>query len=529
MLLEKMSNELSSRKMAEMPIGKLIFVMSVPAMISMLVQALYNVVDSLFVARYTNAALSALATPQAALEAVTIAFPMQTLIIAFSVGIGVGAGACISRLLGQKLNKQATEVAQHGILLALCGAVLFVIIGLTLPRYFMELYSSVPEIVDMGTSYLQVLMCCSVFVFIEQVCNKILQSTGNMRIPMITQLIGAVTNIVLDPLFIFGIWIFPEWGVLGAAVATVIGQGCAMLFCLSQFIFRKQEVRIGPKGFRFNLHHIGIILKIGLPTTIMNAIASLTTSVLNVIIKAYRNAITVLGIYFKLQSFVFMPTFGLMQGVLPILSYNYGYNSPQRFKKTFLTAVSIALIFETVGLILFMSLAPQLMTMFGSGGEMTALGAKCLRIISISFIFAAFGITLTTGYQSLNSGLGSLGISLTRQVLFLIPIAYLMEKAVGLVGVWYAYPMAEVLNLIIFIPLGIRLYKSRFAALKGATVATGATGATESDGAEDIARSEGEDKADDTDNAGEVGDVFFADTAKDADGGESGRKGDGTD
>ena len=454
--------ELKSKKMAEMPITKLIFNMSLPAILSMLVQALYNVVDSMYLARYSTPALEAAGMATAALDAVSIAFPLQTLIIAFSIGVGVGTNAFLSRLLGAKMNEEASEVARTGIVMAIVIAAVFVALGAFLSRPFMRMFTSEQVVQDMGTSYLTVVLCVSVFAFSEITLNKILQATGNMIVPMFSQLAGALTNIVLDPFLIFGMWIFPEMGITGAAVATVTGQAVAFLVSLSAFVFRKQDVSLNLKGFRFRSKYVLGILKIGLPAMVMNAIMSVTTALMNLIIKGYKYAITVLGIYFKAESFVFMPVFGLMQGALPVMSYNYGANNADRFKKAFKVTLVIACSFMTAGLVLFMFFPGVIMGAFNASGEMADVGVMALRLIALCFIPAAVGITVSTGYQALNNGFAALMMSLTRQLILLIPLAFVLERIFGLYGAFASYCIAEFISVGLFTPLFIKSRKQAF-------------------------------------------------------------------
>ena len=449
-----MSNELVSKKMGEMPVGRLLFKMSVPAIISMLVQSLYNVVDSVFVSMYDPDAL----------EAVSIAYPMQMLIVAFAIGVGIGSNAQISRKLGEGDREGASKTAKNGLFLSLVCAFLFVIIGLSLSKWFISLFTGNDKIISYGTQYLTIVSAVSIGCFVEICCSKTLQATGNMKIPMISQLIGALTNIILDPIFIFG-WAFvPEMGAAGAAIATVTGQIFAMIFVLTVLYTKKHDVNMSLKGFRPDRESVAGICKIGFPVMVMNAVGSFTTMIMNAIIAGYNNAITILGIYFKLQSFVFMPVFGLTQGLLPILSYNYGADNKKRYYSAFKLAVMCVFMIMVLGVAIFHIFPGALLAMFNPKPDMVENGIYALRIISLCFIPAAFGITFTTALQSVAYGKTSLLMSLFRQVIILIPAGALLASLYGLAGVWFCYPLAEIITIAIFIPITFRCINKVFAA-----------------------------------------------------------------
>ncbi len=448
-----MKDALLSKKMGEMPVGKLLFKMSVPAIISMFVQSLYNVVDSIFVSVYDPDAM----------EAVSIAYPMQMLIVAFAVGVGIGANAQISRKLGEGDREGASKTAKNGLFLSLICTVLFIVMGLTLSKWFISLFTSNDKILGYGTQYLSIVMVFSVGCFVEICCSKTLQATSNMKIPMISQLIGAITNIVLDPVFIFGLAFIPSMGVSGAAIATVIGQIFAMIFVLIVMYTKKHDVNMSLKKFRPELYYILGICKIGFPVMVMNAVASFTTMAMNGILAKFNNAITILGIYFKLQSFIFMPIFGLTQGLLPILSYNYGAGNKERYIKTFKIAVFCAFLIMLLGLLIFQIFPGLLLSLFNPKTEMVGDGIYALKIISLCFIPAAFGITFTTALQALTFGKTSLLMSLFRQVIILIPVAVLLSVIYQTKGVWFCYPVAELVTIAIFIPLTLKFINKSFA------------------------------------------------------------------
>ena len=398
--------------MATTPVKKLLISMSLPAIFSMLVQAVYNVVDSLYLARYSEKAI----------EAMGIIFPMQMLIVALGIGIGVGTNVYISKSLGEGRRDRAHRAAQNGLFMSLIAMVVIMIIGLTAVEPFVNHYTDDPEVREMAVSYLRTCMLFSFGAMIELTTSKILQATGNMRVPMFTQLIGAITNIILDPFFIFGIGFFPRLGTKGAAIATVIGQICAMVFSLSMLLFRKQDVNLLEKGFRPSPKFMWRILRVGLPSMLISALPSFTIILVNSFIKDFPYAISVLGVYFKLQSFVFMPVFGLTQGGMPILGYNYGAYNRDRFSATFRFMLILALSYMTLGLILFQTIPDLLIGLFGSDPEFIRVGTYALRTISICFIFAATIISVTTMMQSLGRGFTSLLITITRQAV-IIPSA----------------------------------------------------------------------------------------------------------
>lgn len=445
-----MNNEMiKPNKMGVAPIPKLLATMALPAIFSMLVQSMYNIVDSMFVARVS----------QASLDAVTIAFPMQMLVLAIALGIGIGTNSIVARRLGERRKEDADTFAQTGLFLAIIASVFALILGLVVPQFFMRLFTDNAEIRAMGTSYLMICMCCSFGMMIEIAISKSLQATGNMMIPMISQLIGAIVNIILDPIFIFTL----KLGVTGAAVATVIGQICSMIFVIIMAGKRLHVIHIFFHKFRPSMKHITTIFKVGLPALVMNAVAGFVTIFMNMILKSYSaDAITVLGVYFKVQSFIFMPIFGLTQGALPIMAYNYGANNKKRFQQTLVLSLIVSLVIMVAGLLIF-QLAPEfIMGIFKAEGNLLNIGVVAMRIISWCFIPAALGIVATTACQSIGYGMTSLIMSLLRQVILILPIAYLFGKLWGLDAVWISYPFAEVITALIFTPLMFIFYNKAF-------------------------------------------------------------------
>ena len=437
--------------MATTPVKKLLISMSLPAIFSMLVQAIYNVVDSLYLARFSLKAI----------EATSIVFPMQMLALALGIGIGVGTNVYIAKSLGEGRRDRASRAAQNGLLMALAAYFVILTLGLTAAKPFVRAYTSDAEVIEMADSYLSICMIFSLGTMIELTSSKILQATGNMRVPMFTQLIGAVTNIILDPFLIFGIGGLPKMGTKGAAIATVIGQFAAMTFSICMLVFRKQDVQILKRGFRPSFKFIGRILRVGLPSMLISSLPSFSIILVNSFIKGFPYAISVLGVYFKLQSFVFMPVFGLTQGGMPILSYSFGAYYRDRFSATFRFMVTLAIGYMTFGLILFQSIPQYLMMLFGKEEEFIRVGVYALRTISICFVFAAAIISVTTVMQSLGRGFTSLLITLTRQ-LVIIPSAFVLARYTGTRGVWFAYPIAEFVATVIFLPISMKVFKKEF-------------------------------------------------------------------
>lgn len=426
-------------KMGVMPVGKLLFTMSLPIMISMLVQALYNVVDSMFVARVSENALTAL----------SIAFPIQNLMIAVSVGLGVGLNAVVSRALGAKDTKGVNRAATNGIMLMFICGLLFMLGGATLVRPYFEMQTDIEEIVTSGIDYTSIVMRGSMVVFMQILFERLLQSTGRTMLTMFSQGIGAIINIIFDPIFIFGYFGFPKMGVAGAAYATVLGQWIAALLGLILNIRMNPEVSINMKGFRPHGATIRLILSIGIPSVVMQSIGSVMTFLMNQILIAFSStAVAVFGVYFKLQSFVFMPVFGLTNGTVPIVAYNFGARKGDRMKKTIQYSVYAAIVIMICGALIFQSIPDKLLMLFDASDEMLRVGVPALRIISLSFPLAGFGIGAGAVFQALGFSVYSMIISLIRQLVVLIPCAYLIGMLTGdVTGVWWAFVVAEVVSL----------------------------------------------------------------------------------
>ncbi len=443
-------DNLKSEKMGTVPVGRLLAGMSLPAMLSMLVQSLYNVVDSYFVSKLGEEAFTA----------VSIAFPMQLLTLAFAVGVGIGTNSLIARKLGEGKVDEATVTARTGLFLAIFNAAVFVIIGLVVSGPFISLFSDNPKVISMGTTYLTIVTAASAGMFIEIIHSKTLQATGNMLIPMISQLIGAIINIILNPILIFGWFGLPGLGIAGSAVATVIGQLTAMTYVMTMFRLKSHDIHLTLKGLKLKKENVIDIYKVGAPAIVMNAIGSLTTTGMNAILMSFsETAIAVLGIYFKLQSFVFMPVFGLTQGAMPIMAYNFGANKKKRFYKTFYISLTVTIIIMSLGLLMFQLIPGRLLSIFGQESD---IGIYALKTVSLCFLPAAFGIIITTMFQAVGHGMKSLVMSLLRQLVFILPGAFLLGKIFGLNGVWYCYPFAELICVLIFTPIGFKVIKEEF-------------------------------------------------------------------
>ena len=439
-----MSNEVTSteqlapmpeNKMGVMPVNKLLLSMSVPMMISMLVQALYNIVDSIFVAQISENAFTAL----------SLAFPAQTLMIAVATGTGVGINALLSKSLGEKNFERANKTARNGIFLAICGFVVFAVLGIFLSRQFFLWQTDVMEIVDYGTQYLSICCICSFGLFIEITMEKLLQSTGRTVLSMTTQMIGAVLNIILDPILIFGWFGLPAMGVAGAAIATVIGQIIAAIVAVIINIKKNKELDLSPKGFRPSKKIIKKIYSVGLPSIIMASIGSVMTFMMNKILIAFTTTATaVFGAYFRLQSFIFMPVFGLNNGMVPIVAYNYGARKKDRIIKTIKLSVCYAVALMLIGLAIFWIFPETLLCFFEASETMLEIGVPALRTISLSFIFAGFSIITLSVCQALGHGFMGLVVSVVRQLVVLVPVAYLLSRTGVLSAIWWAFPIAEV-------------------------------------------------------------------------------------
>lgn len=437
-------------KMGAMPVNRLLISMSLPMMISMLVQALYNIIDSIFVSRINENALTA----------VSLAFPLQSLMIAFGVGTGVGINALLSRALGEKDSEKVNKAAVNGIFLDGVNFVIFLLIGLfaTTPFYLSQTGDA--EIFSYGKQYLSIVCCCSLGMFTQFVFERLLQSTGKTFYTMLTQGMGALINIILDPVFIFGYFGLPAMGVAGAAIATVIGQTVAGIAAVAVNLKKNTEIKLQFRGFRPDMAIIGEIYKVGVPSIIMQSIGSLMTYGMNQILLAFTStAATVFGVYFKLQSFVFMPIFGLNNGMVPIVAYNFGARNKERLTRTVKLSMVYAVCLMAAGFLVFQVFPVQLFAMFDASETMLAIGVPALRIISLSFVLAGFGIVSGSVFQALGNGVYSLIVSVARQLLVLLPVAFLLSLTGNLNAVWWAFPIAELVSFGVSVFFLIRIYR----------------------------------------------------------------------
>lgn len=446
--------EFKENKMGTMPMTRLIFNMSLPAIFSMTVLAMYNVVDSIFIGNYD----------QRGLTAVSLAYPLQLLLIAASVGTAIGVNSLVSRKLGEKDFEKANSAATHGLVLCVFTYSIFLLLGLFAVKPFMNAFSQDAVVADYGVQYLTVVLCFSFFSIVQVMIEKTLQATGNMIYPMLFQIVGAVVNIIFDPLLIFGIGIFPELGVLGAAIATVFGQFCGMVFSLAVLFLKKHEIKINLKNFRLDMAMVKNIYSVGFPSIIMQSIGAVMMLGLNSIFKAADSELSVriYGIYFKLQSFVFMPCFGLNQGLMPIIGYNYGARNKERMYSALKRGMIIAAAIMFIGVLLMWLIPDMLISMFGGDKELMEKGEYAFRIISLCFMPAAAGIMFTTLFQAVGKGFRSLIMSFARQLVLVLPIAFVLSMTLGVDCVWYAFPIAEILSLFLAIGLFINLVKTDF-------------------------------------------------------------------
>ena len=435
--------------MGTMPINRLLITMSLPMIISMLVQAMYNIVDSIFVSRID----------QAALTAVSMAFPIQNLLIAVSAGTCVGVNALLSRSLGEKNYKNANLAASNGLFLAFVSFLFFALFGIFGSRMFFESQTSNPIIIEYGVKYLQIICIFSFGILGEMMFERILQSTGQTFYCMITQGTGAIFNILMDPVLIFGLAGFPAMGIEGAAIATVIGQ--ILAFALAALInhHKNHEVRITIRGFKPHRNTIAVIYQVGVPSIIMQSISSVMTFGMNKILIAFsETAVAVFGVYFKLQSFIFMPIFGLNNGMIPIVAYNYGARSRKRIMQTIRLSIGIAVSIMLIGLAIFQLKPDVMLGLFQADEEMISIGVPALRIISLSFIFAGYCIILGSAFQALGNGVYSLIVSVARQLICILPLAAFFASHFGLNAVWYSIPLAEITSMTLSTILFRKIY-----------------------------------------------------------------------
>ena len=438
-----MEKTVKQNKMGTMPIPKLLFSVSVPIIISMIVQALYNVVDSMFVAQYNN---------DAGTGALTVAFPVQNLLLAVSIGLAVGANALLSRYLGQKKYDKANLVAGQGFFLIGCGYLLFLIFGLFFVRFFVGLQVDSADTLrtQYSVEYITIISTCSFAVFIQVICERLLQATGRSLFSMITQGSGAIVNIILDPILIFGWLGIPEMGVRGAAIATIIGQCVSAGLGIFFNIKFNTDIKLELKNFIPNGKVIKEMLEIGIPAVLMQAIGSVMTFSMNIILAGFSGvAVNVFGVYFKLQSFVFMPIFGFNNGLIPIVAYNFGAGNKKRVFTALKVGLLVAVGYMLLGLLVFQTLPGVLLGLFNADEEMLEIGKTALRTISLSFVFAGFSVISISVCQALGKSIYSLFVSVGRQLVVLIPAAYLLSLTGEVRHIWWAFPIAELMSLLL--------------------------------------------------------------------------------
>ena len=445
--------------MGTMNINPLLVKLSVPMMVSMLVQALYNVVDSIFVSHVSESALTA----------VSLAFSLQNVMIAVGVGTGVGVNALLSKSLGEKNQERANKTAENGIFLALCSYVIFFVIGLTCMKPYFYAQTSDPDIALQGIRYLRVCSVFSLGLFLQTMGEKLLAATGRTNLSMTSQLIGAVVNIVLDPIFIFGYCGEALSGTTGAAVATVIGQFCGAGAAIFFNLKKNPDIQISFRGFCPSGEAIRRIYVVGLPSIAMQCVGSVMTFFMNKILMAFSaTAVAVFGVYFKLQSFVFMPIFGLNNGMVPIISYNYGARDPRRVKKTIKLAITYAECIMLIGFCVFQFAPGLLLNLFAASDAMRTIGIPALRIICPHFLLAGIGIVLGSVFQALGNGVYSLIISVCRQLVVLIPVAWLLSRTGNVNMVWWAFLIAEVVSVTLSLVFMARINKNIIAPMQNA-------------------------------------------------------------
>lgn len=447
--MQKRETAQTENKMGVMPVDRLLLSMSLPMMISMLVQALYNIVDSIFVSRIDELAL----------RAVSLAFPIQSLMIAFSVGTAVGINAFLSKTLGEREFEKANTIAANGIFIELVSYVLFALIGIFVSRPFYASQTDISVVREYGTTYLTICCVASIGIFMQTTFERLLQSTGKTLYAMITQGTGAVINLILDPILIFGLFGAPKMDVAGAAAATVIGQMVAALLAVFFNFKVNREIHISFKGFRPNGSLIARIYKVGVPSIVMQAIGSVMTYGMNLILEAFGAAQTVFGIYYKLQSFIFMPVFGLNNGMVPIIAYNYGAGSRERVVKAMKSSIKYAVGIMLAGLLMMELIPARLIGFFNATDELLEIGVPALRTICLSFCFAGYCIVVGSVFQALGNGIYSMIVSIARQLCVLLPVAYFFSLSGNVNLIWWAFPIAELVSVGMSTFFLTRIYK----------------------------------------------------------------------
>lgn len=432
------------------PIFPLLISMAFPPMISMLIQSLYNIIDSIFVAQLGENALTA----------ISLIYPLQNLSLALSCGIGIAMNAFIARYLGANNDKDASYVATQGIVMSLLHSLIFVVIGLFFIQPFISLFTSQQQVIEYGVQYGFIVITFTFGSFIHLAVEKMFQACGNMIIPMIMQIVGAIVNIILDPILIFGYFGLPALGVRGAAIATIIGQFVACI--LSIYLFKKynKHIHVSFRHFKLDFQVFKNLYSVAIPSGLMMCLPSVLVSILNGILTIVsQTAVAFFGIYFKLQTFIYMPANGVVQGLRPIMSYNYGANQKERMNQTLKAAgLSISLILA-IGTLIFCGFPQQILSLFNANEAMLTIGVSGLRILSLAFILSSFGILMSGVFESLGKGKLSLIISLLRQFLITVPLSLLLISPLGLFGVWITFPLSELIASFISIILYKKIYQ----------------------------------------------------------------------
>ncbi len=450
-------SEKVENKMGTMPVNKLLITMALPMMLSMLVQACYNIVDSWYLSQVSEDCLTA----------VSLAFAVQMLTVSFAGGLGVGINALLSKSLGEKNFKSANRAAMNGLLIAVGGAIVFLIFGLFFCEAYFRAQTGVESIVNEGTSYLSICMTFSFCMIAQMILERLLQSTGKTFYSMVTQMVGAITNIILDPIFIFGYFGLPAMGTAGAAIATVAGQALAASLALFFNLKFNKEIQLHLSGLRPHFDTIKKILSVGVPAMIMQSVGSVMNFGMNQILLTFsETAAAVFGVYFKLNSFIFMPVFGMNNAVVPILAYNYGARNKKRMTKTMKLSLLYAFSIMTGGMLIFQILPHKLLGIFNASENMLSIGIPALRTISLSFVLASVCIILISSFQALGNGHYSLVISVIRQLVVLLPVAYFFSRTGNINLVWWAFPIAEIVALLLSVVYFMRLYRKKIKPLE---------------------------------------------------------------
>ena len=445
----------NERLLGEKPIFRLLMKMAVPTMLSMFIQSMYNIVDSIFVTRLG----------QQAFNAVTLVYPLQNLVLAVAVGLGVGLNSCISRSLGAGRRDEADSYAAHGFMLSFIHCALFLVLGLFGTKPFLKLFTDDPAVLEYGVSYGKIVLCLACFSLVHIAVEKLFQATGNTMFPMLMQALGAIVNIIFDPLLIYGVGVFPEMGVTGAAVATVLGQACACIVSLVWFFAKGNGLKVRFRGFRFRKKEVGRIYAVGVPSALMMAMPSALVGILNTVLgRVSELSVNFFGIYYKLQTLIYVPASGLVQGMRPIVGYNHGAKLYGRMDKCVRLSLLVVGGFILAGTLLFELFPRPILARCGADNEMMEIGIPGLRILASGFLVSTFGVILPGAFEALGMGVRSLAITLVRQLILIPPLAIALLPAMGLAGVWLAFPVSECAAAALALALYAQFKKRRGAA-----------------------------------------------------------------